>query len=172
VLARSIHNSYFYSVGPSYGGGPMLGANGNAILYLGTGAPGLPRLLANFSTAPAPGSMRWMKPLYSSQPAIAGGVVYASQRGRFDAIDENSGNILWSWTPPAGELLQFNTLITDTIAFVSSETRLYAISMTDPAHGVIWSAATPGYTAMSKDNLLLVSTVIAGKPTLVAYSVQ
>jgi len=47
-----------------------------------------------------------------------------------------------------------------------------AISLTDPAHGLVWSAPTPGTIAISKDNLLLVNAVLNGKQTLIAYSLK
>jgi hypothetical protein len=65
-----------------------------------------------------------------------------------------------------------NIVATDTLIFASTQSKLYAISATDPAHPVVWSAATPGNIAISRDGLLLVTTMLGGSPALVAYSLK
>ena len=89
-------------------------------------------------------------------------------------MNEADGALLWTWSPPADDLtvLATNIIATDTLIFASTQSKLYAISATDPSHPVIWSAATPGAIAISRDNLLLVTTTLNGNPALVAYSVK
>ena len=52
------------------------------------------------------------------------------------------------------------------------QTKLYAISATDPTHPVVWSTATPGAIAISRDNLLPVTTVLSGDPASMTHSVK
>jgi len=80
----------------------------------------------------------------------------------------------WSWTPPPddGTPVNGNIIATDTLIFVSTQMKLYAISATDPAHPTIWSAFTPGEIAISRDGLLLVTTKLNGSPVLVAYNLR
>jgi outer membrane protein assembly factor BamB len=156
-------------------GGPMLGTNGNVIVLDSTGAPA--RLM---KFTPAGDATPLGSGVYRAQPAFANGVVYAGGTydgaARLDAVSEIDGAILWTWAPPADDLTPLaatsNIIATDTLIFVSTQSKLYAISATDPAHPVVWSAATPGDIAISRDNLLLVTTVLNGNPALVAYSLK
>lgn len=157
-------------------GAPMLGTGGNVIVLDGTAgqAP-----LMKFT--PAGDATRLGSGVYWGPAAFANGVVYAagtSSTGvsHLDAVNEADSAILWTWSPPADDLTPLsntsNIIATDTLIFASTQSKLYAISATDPAHPVVWSAATPGPIAISRDNLLLVTTTLNGSPALVAYSVK
>lgn len=155
-------------------GAPMLGTGGNVIVQDGTAgqAP-----LMKFT--PAGDAIRLGSSVYWDSSAFANGVVYvtgyANGVAHLDAVNEADGALLWSWSPPADDptaMMSTNIIVTDTLVFASTQTKLYAISATDPAHPVVWSAATPGNIAISRDNLLLVTTVLNGKASLVAYSVK
>jgi len=156
-----------------YPGAPMLGTGGNVILINGiTGQ----RPLVKFT--PAGDAVQLGSGTYKAPPAFANGVVYAAgtQNGtpHLDAVNEADGAILWTWSPPADDqtIIINNVIVTDTLIFASTQSKLYAISATDPAHPVVWSAATPGNIVISRDNLLLVTTVLNGNPALVAYSLK
>ena len=159
-----------------YVGAPMLGTGGNVIVLNDAG--GLAPLV---KFTPAGDAIQLGSGTYRGASAFANGVVYAeslSSTGtlRLDAVNEADGALLWTWSPPADDLTApsdtGNVIATDTLIFVSTRSKLYAISVTDPAHPVIWSAATPGAIAISRDNLLLVTTTLNGQPALVAYSVK
>ncbi|MEO6217997.1 MAG: hypothetical protein ABIO86_18350 [Sphingomonas sp.] len=154
-------------------GGPMLGTGGNVIVLDGTAAQAP---LMKFT--PAGDAIRLGPAVYWGPAAIAKGVVYAAGysnvAAHLDAVNEADGALLWTWSLPTDDqtYITNNIIVTDTLIFASSQSRLYAISATDPAHPVVWSAATPGNIAISRDNLLLVTTVLNGHPALVAYSVK
>jgi hypothetical protein len=158
-----------------YLGAPMLGTGGNVILP-DDAAGQVP--LVKFT--PAGDATQLGSGTYQGPPAFAHGVVYAAGTyngaARLDAVSEADGALLWTWSPPADDLTPpsyiGNVIATDTLIFMSTQTKLYAISATDPAHPVVWSAATPGAIAISRDNLLLVTTTLNGNPALVAYSVK
>ena len=154
-------------------GAPMLGTSGNVIVQDGTAgqAP-----LMKFT--PAGEAVRLGSGIYWDRSAFAKGVVYvtghANGMAHLDAVNEADGALLWSWSPPAVDttVMINNIIVTDTLIFASTRSKLYAISATDPAHPVVWSAATPGDIAISRDNLLLVSTSLNGHAALVAYSLK
>jgi hypothetical protein len=128
---------------------------------------------------PAGEAIRLGSGVYWDSSAFANGVIYVSGYANgvahLDAVSEADGTLLWSWSPPADDptmMIATNIIATDTLIFASTQSKLYAISATDPAHPVIWSAATPGNIAISRDNLLLVTTTLNGSAALVAYSVK
>lgn len=157
---------YYYSA-------PMLGTGGNVILP-NDAAGQVP--LVKFT--PAGVATQLGSGTYQAPPAFANGVIYAAgtQNGtaHLEAVNEADGAILWTWSPPADDQTSVtdNVIATDTLIFVSTLSKLYAVSATDPAHPVVWSAATPGSIAISRDSLLLVTTTLNGHAALVAYSVK
>ena len=98
--------------------------------------------------------------LYSAFPAVAKGVVYAAsnETRTFDALDESTGHLLWSWKPSEQAPYRFiaNVLVTDNLAFVSTNSRLYAIDLR--RHRTAWSVPTPGTVSLSAGRMLFVST--------------
>ncbi len=132
---------------------------------MGTGW-GSERPLQDYSLADR--AVRWRsKGFYLNNPAIAKGVVYATSNhsASMDALDEATGKLLWSWTPPKpwlpdGQPFQFigNVVVTDNVVLVSSLSSIYAINLS--THRMAWSAATPGTMAISSGRMLFVSSPI------------
>ena len=102
---------------------------------------------------------RWASDARYYQPAVAKGVVYATSniKHTFDALDEATGRVLWSWTPPEPSSFLFhnNVVVTDNVAFVCTGTRLYAVSLR--YRRAIWSVPTPGNVSIAANRMLFVS---------------
>lgn len=154
------------SIGPSpggiqqdYNGTVMLGSPDHVFAYEGaTYSAAGQRQLVNFSVAS--GSVRWRSiSLYANFPAVAKRVVYATsnETDTLDALDEQTGRLLWSWrSPEPGSEFIGNVLVTDNLAIVSTKTRLYAIDLLTKK--VRWSAPTPGHVSLSQGRMLLVAS--------------
>ena len=178
-ILKSIPNPHFTWGGYSYVGGPILGSNDNVIVFPSSftlwAEQQPPSPLANFSLTSEKATWKSQN-VYSTVPALAKGVVYVARNApaRLDALSEETGQILWSWTPPtSSESFIGNLIATDNLVFVSSNTRLYAISLSDPAHPSVWQADTPGFISIASDFTLLVA-VRGASPTnrLVAYNLR
>ena len=170
---NSIRDPYYINIGNAYAGAPMLGTGGNVVAFSGASScVECMRPLVKFK--PNGDAQKLGNTDYFGTPAIANGVVYTGNGLGLYALSEANGSVLWSWGSPPDDQTPVtgNIIATDTLIFVSTEVRLYAISATDPAHPTVWSALTPGDIAISKDNLLLVTTNLNGSPTLVAYSIK
>ena len=154
------------SIGPNpagvqtdYNGTLMLGSADHVLAYGGTAYNmATKRQLIDYSIAD--GTARWMSiALYNNYPAVAKGVVYATSNESytFDALDEATGRVLWSWKPPQQSFSFIgNVVVTDNVAFVSTNTRIYAIDLRH--HRTVWSAPTPGTMSISANRMLFVST--------------
>lgn len=163
---KSMVDPFFVWGGYSYIGGPIIGSKNNILAYSGSyGGGGIgfemgqPKPLVNYSLAS--GAYTWHTPnIYETVPAVAKGVVYVARNNpaRLDAISEDSGTVLWSWTPPAGEQFLGNAIVTDTLVFVSTDKAVYAVSTTGTTHSSVWTAATPGGLAISSDNRLVIAS--------------
>lgn len=166
------------SIGPNpggiqtdYHGTPMLGSADHVLTYSGTSyLPGANRQLLDFSVAE--GAVRWMSlALYTGEPAVAKGVVYATsnETHSFDAIDEATGRVLWSWKPVESNA-QFigNVVVTDDVAFVSTTTKVYAISLRHQRP--VWSAPTPGTMSLGANRMLFVSSPSTTYPYPSSYA--
>jgi outer membrane protein assembly factor BamB len=155
--------------GYEYYGAPILGAANSLIAYSGEAGTGLAlsssetytsRNLARFDVAAK--SLLWHTAnAYITTPAYAAGVIYAAQNSplRFDAISEADGSVLWSWTPPAGDTsFHNNIIVTDNLAFVSTDQNVYAIDLT--THKSVWSYKAAGKLSLSPNYILYISTGI------------
>ncbi len=73
-----------------------------------------------------------------------------------DAIDEATGQVLWSWLPGPSDTTEFhhNVIVTKNLAFVSAEQAVYAIDLA--THKPVWSWPTPGVIAISGSGTLYV----------------
>ena len=163
---NAANGSLFTSIGPSpygiqtdYYGTVMLGSTDHVMAYNGTSySATAQRQLLDYSVAG--NTLRWMSiALYSNYPAVANGVVYATsnESDTFDALDEATGRLLWSWKPPEPSFdFIGNVVVADNVVFVSTNTRLYAIDLS--THGALWSAPTPGTVSISADRMLFVSS--------------
>jgi len=141
-----------------YTGTPMLGSPDHVLAYSGRQLGGGTRPLGNYSVANQ--SLRWISTtLYSNYPAVAKGVVYATsnQTITFDALDEATGRLLWSWKPsqPTFGFIG-NVVVTNNVAFVSTTSRIYAIDL--KYRRAVWSAPTPGTISMSANRMLFISS--------------
>jgi outer membrane protein assembly factor BamB len=170
------------SIGPSPGG---WGNRNNATVTLGSpdhvlvldGSYGTvpDRQLLDYSVAD--GAIRWASTSrYSSEPAVAKGVVYATSNDThtLDALDEATGHVLWSWKPmtPYGYTFMGNVIVTDNAVFVSTGLRIYAVSLRN--RRTLWSAPSPGTMAMSGNRTLFVTTLgdYQTSGTITAYRLQ
>lgn len=109
---------------------------------------------------------------YSYRPlfAVADGVVYAVRRGTtgVDAIDEATGALLWTWTPPAADSQHFafnNIIATKNLLFVATESTtgtdyLYAIDRSTRRE--VWKFPETGYPVISANRILY---LVAGEST-------
>jgi outer membrane protein assembly factor BamB len=91
---------------------------------------------------------------FRGQPAVANNVVYANDGGMFVAVDTLTGQSLWSWTAPDGDLTG-NIVATKTIVFVDTATSIYAIDLL--SHAMVWRADGSGSLALS-DGVLTATT--------------
>lgn len=176
ALFKSMADPFFAWGGYSYYGGPILGSRGNVLAYSGSffsANGGAAKPLVNYALASGTYSWRTAD-VYATMPALAKGVVYVARNDpmRLDAISEETGGVLWSWTPPAGERFLGNAIATDTLLFVSTDTNVYAVSLTGATHASVWSAATPGELAISGDSRLIVTSRGATSAKLTAYNLR
>jgi len=84
-------------------------------------------------------------------------VVYAGSNTpkSFDAIDEATGQVLWSWVPPVSDLrFHRNVVVTDNLVFVSTDRAVYALDLA--TRQPVWSYPTPGTMAISGGGTLYI----------------
>lgn len=161
----SIADPYFPGQGYSYHAAPILGSADHVIAFSGGAFSGRAsssveqyesRWLVNYS--PAGYSVRWRTArTYITQPAIAKGVVYAGSQSpkSFDAINEATGQVLWSWVPGTADTeFHRNVVVTDNLVFVSTNRAVYAIDLT--THQPVWSYPVPGMIAISGSGTLYI----------------
>lgn len=154
--------------GYSYHGTPLVGGHDNVIAFAGGTFSGRAassaeqfeqRVLSSFDIANR--KFGWAtQNAYLTAPALAKGVLYAARNEpmSFDAIDEATGKVLWSWAPSGGKDQGFhrNVVVTRNLAFVSTDVAVYAIDLA--THKPVWSYPKPGMLALSADGMLFVAT--------------
>ncbi len=158
--------------GYSYHAAPVIGSHGNVIAYSGSAFSGRgdatteqfeERPLVSFNIAA--GNVEWTTARkYNTAPAVAGGVVYAASKSNFtlDAIDEATGQILWSWSPGPSlgdTAFHRNIIATRTHLFVSTDASVYAIDLSTRAS--VWRHPEPGQLAITSNRTLLM--VVGGR---------
>ncbi|NOT87057.1 MAG: PQQ-binding-like beta-propeller repeat protein [Lysobacter sp.] len=149
----------------SYHGAPMLGRPDSVTAFSGGAFSGYglssveqygTRPLINFSVAN--NTARWRTArTYMTQPATAKGVVYAGSNApkSFDAIDEATGQVLWSWVPQSPDLgFHRNVVVTDNLVFVSTNRAVYALDLA--TQQPVWSYPAPGMLAISGGGTLYI----------------
>jgi outer membrane protein assembly factor BamB len=167
VTMASIADPFASTSGYSMFSAPMLGANGDAIVFSGGGFSGLgwcsseqydSRPLVSYNVAGK--TIAWRSAnAYLTHPAIANGVIYAARNApaTLDALSEVDGHILWSWTPPTGNTsFHRNTVVTNNLVFVSTDANVYAIDLN--THQAVWQYAKPGMLAISGSSILYIVT--------------
>jgi hypothetical protein len=173
AILTSINDPNFVNYTYEIGGSPVLGAPGSVFVanyvnsLLNDGAIG--NSLINFDVAG--GDIAWRKAGdYASTPAYADGVVYAANELPLglEARTEADGALLWSWTPPqAGdEDFESEVLLTDNLAFVSTNLATYAIDL--DTHLTVWSYPQTGRLALSRSGILY----LQGTEALTAINVK
>jgi outer membrane protein assembly factor BamB len=161
----SINDPHNPEQGYSHHGAPMLGLADSVTSFSGGAFSGRAsssveqydtRPLINFSVANS--AVRWRTArTYITQPATAKGVVYAGSNApkSFDAIDEATGQVLWSWVPPPSDLrFHRNVVVTDNLVFVSTDRAVYAIDLA--TRQPVWSFPAPGMLAISGGGTLYI----------------
>ncbi|MEH6416168.1 outer membrane protein assembly factor BamB family protein [Pseudomonas sp. CGJS7] len=161
----NINDPYQPEQGYSYHSAPMLGSADNVIAFSGGAFSGMAsssaeqygsRPLVNYSVTGY--NTRWRsEKKYLTQPATAGGVIYAGSNNpkSFDAIDEATGQVLWSWVPgPEDTEFHRNVVLTKNLAFVSTNRAVYAIDLA--THQPVWSYPVAGMLAVSGNGMLYI----------------
>jgi outer membrane protein assembly factor BamB len=154
----SLTDPFFQNSFYSYYGAPILGTMGNVMAYSSQRSASTPSILVNWSTATK--AYVWRSAAtYSTAPAVGNGLVYLSHAdpGELDALDEATGKVLWGWAPPLGERMIGNTILTNTLVFVSTDKAIYAIPTQGSTHTPVWSAAGGGEMALTGDGTLIVT---------------
>jgi hypothetical protein len=169
LLVSSILDPYGSITGYDYHGAPVLGGRNNVFAFSGSGFSGLAsgnaeqyeqRVFTSFNINTK--SYEWSSSnAYLTAPAVANGIIYAGRNEpmSFDAINEATGAILWSWTPPAdaGDTsFHRNVVLTKNLAFVSTDKAVYALDL--ETKRAVWSYPKPGMLAISADRTLYIAT--------------
>jgi outer membrane protein assembly factor BamB len=164
-------SSYGYS---DYSGGPIIGANGSIISFTGNSSgPTSARPLSRIDIATK--SFLWRSAQsYIVQPAYAKGLIYTAKNAtpRFEVINESDGSVAWTWVPPiADNSFISNAVVTDNLAFISTDLAVYAIDLT--TRQSVWSYPIGGNLAISPGYRLYIQpidTVNSGR--LIAISLR
>lgn len=95
---------------------------------------------------------------YLTSPAATQGQVIAASNatGRLDALDEQTGLVLWSWSAPSGEAFIRNIVAANNVVFVSTDQAVYAIDIA--THQQVWRYASPGALAIANHQYLLIAS--------------
>jgi outer membrane protein assembly factor BamB len=171
-LADPFYQRSFYD----YYGAPVLGSMNNVMAYSSQRGASTPSILVNWSLATKAYAWR-SATTYSTAPAVGGGRVYLSRAnpGELNVLDEATGTLLWGWAPPVDEKMIGNTILTNTLVFVSTNKAIYAIPTQGTNHTPVWSAAGGGEMALAADGTLIVTaapTDYSYPRTLTAYRLR
>ena len=146
---------------------PMLGSGADVISFGDAGFSGRAassseqyesRVLVNYDIVKNTWAWRSAN-AYLTHPAIANGVIYAARNApaSLDAMSETDGQILWSWTPPAGSnSFHRNIVAARNLVFVSTDTNVYAVDLN--THQSVWQYPQPGMLAISGNSILYIVT--------------
>lgn len=100
-------------------------------------------------------SIRWvLQRAFTGQPSVAQGTIYAIDNGGLVALDEQSGDDLWSWQPPAGTLRD-SIVVTHTHLFATTASNVYAVELL--SHTDEWSYPVSGHLALADETLYVAS---------------
>ncbi len=144
--------SYYYD----YSGAPVIGDSGAVFAYSGAGYGG--RVITKYDISEM--THVWStESSYEGYFAIADGVIYAARSGTatLDALDEETGNVLWSWTSLSAADSSFsgNIIVTKNVLFFSTNANLYAIDLATREE--LWSYDAPGMISISDNRILLLA---------------
>lgn len=90
---------------------------------------------------------------FKGQPSLHGGVIYAADGGELVAIEQETGGELWRWPPPNGEPLSGQIVLTDSHAFVRTESMTFAIDLLSRIEQ--WSYPRAGEMSIGNDTLYI-----------------
>ena len=165
VPVASITDPQVSASGYSYHGAPMLGAPDHITTFSGGAFSGRAsssieqyenRPLTSFSLINQ--SMRWRSnSTYLTAPAVANGVIYAGRNNpkSLDALDEHTGQVLWSWPGTATDAeFHRNVVVTNNLVFVSTDQAVHAVDLV--THQLVWSYPVPGMLALSASGTLYI----------------
>lgn len=162
-------SNYIYVIGGSVVLGTLHSAFAAAYAnsILNGGAIGNSLLHFNTSTL----TIDWkIKGVYPSTPAYKSGVIFAVNNNplQLEARSETDGTLLWAWVAPASGDTEFKSevLLTNNLAFVSTNLSVYAIDLT--THRAVWSYPASGNLALSSNGVLY----LEGANTLTAFNAK
>jgi PQQ-like domain len=92
---------------------------------------------------------------FAGQPSVSHDTVYAIDGGTLIALDEVTGNMLWSWSPPEGSLTG-PLLVTDTHLFATTATTTYAVELLSRSQA--WSFPVSGNLTLGNETLYVASS--------------
>lgn len=168
ATVKNIDDPFGAGSGYSYHGAPMLGSRGNAVSFADGAFSGRAssstehydqRVLSSFDVEN--GVYEWSTSYaYLTAPATANGVIYAARNNpmSLDAIDEETGQVLWSWAPAGQGDTSFhrNIVLTRNLLFVSTDVAVYALDL--QSRTVAWRHPRPGMLAISASRTLYIVT--------------
>lgn len=165
TLAFRIQDSLFTWKGWSMYGSPVIASNDAVLVVNGrtkyySADPNFPINASLTSFNIAAHTVNWsITASYWGNPAVANGVVYATNYNpyRLEARSEATGALLWSWRPTRSDDTGFygDVIATDNMVFVSTNRRVYAISLT--THQAVWSYWKAGDMALSANGVLYIT---------------
>ena len=88
---------------------------------------------------------------------MANGVIYAGRNNpkSLDALDEHTGQVLWSWPGTATDAeFHRNVVVTNNLVFVSTDQAVHAVDLV--THQLVWSYPVPGMLALSASGTLYI----------------
>lgn len=160
----------------------MIGSRGNVLAIAYSPAPAK-RRLSSFNIERR--AFEWTTAAnYLTYPAVANGVVYAARiedkRFMLHALDEASGQVLWTWSPDATEghaTSSGNVVVTRNLVFLSAfdgDTKSGTTWAIDLAtHKTVWSYGMSGVLAISAKRMLYLSPFDEGfEDRLIAFKLQ
>lgn len=153
----------------SYQGAPVIGGHGNLIVYSRSGDDA-GRILSSFSVESRLREWTTIRE-YDTGPAVANGVVYAGSDAGMtvDAIDEATGEVLWSWSPATNQGdsgFRHNIIVTDDVLLVSTDVAVHAVDLA--TRQSIWRYDHPGRLALSGHFLFIMTGADTSDGRLVA----
>jgi outer membrane protein assembly factor BamB len=167
-VSSSITDPFGSTSGYAYHGAPMIGGRNNVVAFAGGAFSGRAssnveqydqRVFSSFNINTK--SYEWSTShAYLTAPAVAKGVIYAARNSpmSLDAIDEATGQTIWSWAPTGNGDTSFhrNIVVTRNILFASTDRAVYALDLTTKVP--VWSYPMPGMLAISADRTLYIAT--------------
>ena len=162
----------------AFGTAAVASSDGGIVALAGSAAPsgfphqnsigwGSKRAITRYTTNPL--ALSWASgALYDSTPVVANGVVYAYRQdpAQLDAVDEATGQVLWSWPLPVAEGIFFrdNMIVTRNILFFNTNTGFKAFDL--KTRSIVWRLtlencngwdACYGNISMSADRILFLT---------------